>query len=92
MIKITTTVRATESMLSALRPGDRVTIRVPAGLSPRNGRTEQDYAERTGRVVLKFAGHAVLNMGGANGTPGVATEDNIVRVKHNAVRHGGKLS
>lgn len=55
-----------------LRPGDRVTIRTPQG------------QERTGRVVMTFPEHVVLNMGGAHGTPGIANERNFVRVARRA--------
>jgi hypothetical protein len=56
-------------LLAAVRPGDRVTILTPQG------------QERSGRCVLKYPDRAVLNLGGAHGTPGVATARNIVRVK-----------
>jgi hypothetical protein len=52
-----------------LLPRDRVTIRTPHG------------QELTGRVVMVFEEHAVLNLGGRHGTPGVATEENTVRVR-----------
>jgi hypothetical protein len=59
------------SLLSLVRPGDRVTIRTPQG------------QDRSGRCVMKFPTHATLNMGGSHGTPGVATDANIVRVNRN---------
>ena len=56
--------------LSDIRAGDRITIRTPQG------------QERTGRVVMRSsAGGWVLNMGGAHGTPGLADERNIVKVR-----------
>ena len=57
------------SIISAIRPGDRVTILTP------------QKQERTGRCVMAFPSHAVLNMGGNHGTPGVATDENVVLVK-----------
>lgn len=57
------------SLFSTIRPGSRVTI------------TTQHGAKLTGRCVMKFAGHAVLNLGGRYGTPGIADESNIVAVK-----------
>ena len=50
-------------------PGDRVTIRTPHG------------QERTGRAVMLGPAGWVLNLGGAHGTPGIASESNIVKVK-----------
>ena len=47
---------------------DRVTIK------------NQHGQERTGRVVMTFPTHVVLNLGGAHGTPGVANERNIVAI------------
>lgn len=60
-----------------IRPGDRVTIRVPAG---RRTDGTHETKRSTGRAVLVFPDHAVLNMGGRHGTPGVATEENLVKV------------
>lgn len=51
-----------------ISPGQRVTI---AG---RHGQTQ------TGRVVMVFPTHCVLNLGGAHGTPAVASDQNIVKV------------
>ena len=63
---------------STIRHGDRVTILVPAGM----GRNGQEFKERTGRAVMHSAnGGWVLNMGGAHGTPGIATEENTVKVQ-----------
>jgi len=63
--------------IDTIRPGDRVTILVPNGIG-RNGR---EYKEKTGRAVMRGPAGWVLNMGGRYGTPGVATEDNMVMVK-----------
>jgi len=62
----------------AIGPGDQVTIRVPAG---RNRDGSYDSAERTGRVVMRGPAGWVLNLGGAHGTPGVATPENFVRAR-----------
>lgn len=58
------------SAFLAIRPGATVTI------VDRFGKT------RKGRAVMyNFQVHAwVLNMGGAHGTPGIATEENTVKV------------
>lgn len=58
-----------ENLLSLIRVGDRVTI-----LKPHGNRV-------TGRVVMVFETHAVLNAGGRHGTPEVATAANIVALK-----------
>ena len=72
------TVQTTGAQLIAqARPGDRVTIRVPAGL----GCNGVEWRERTGRVAIKSPGHLALDMGGRHGTPGVATSENIVRLR-----------
>lgn len=64
-------------LVASIRPGDRVTILVPNGI----GRDGIEWKEATGRCKLKFSTHAVLNMGGPYGRPGVADEKNIVRVR-----------
>lgn len=51
------------------RPGDRVTIRTPHG------------STRTGRVVMCFPHHLVLNGGGKHGTPLVADASNFVSIR-----------
>lgn len=56
-------------MLDFIRPGDRITIR---------NRFNQ---ERTGKAVMRGTYGWVLNMGGAHGTPAIADDRNIVRVK-----------
>lgn len=58
----------TSSLLPLLRPGDRATIATPHG------------QELSGRVVMKFATHAVLNLGGKFGRPGIADDSNLLRV------------
>lgn len=64
-------------IVASIRPGDRVTILVPAG----RGRDGQEYKESSGRAVICSGTHAALNMGGRFGTPGVATPENIVSVR-----------
>jgi hypothetical protein len=54
--------------------GDRVRFLVPNGL----GRDGVDYKVASGRVVMKFPTHLVVNMGGRNGKPGVVTPENFV--------------
>src|SRR5262249_431021 len=50
------------TIIDTISPGDRVTI------------VDRFGKERTGRAVMVFRGsHATLNMGGAHGTPAVAT-------------------
>ena len=56
-------------ILDSIGPGDRVTIRTPHG------------SERTGRAVMRGPAGWVLNLGGAHGTPGIADERNIVKIK-----------
>lgn len=67
----------------SIRPGDRVTIRVPAG---RRTDGSHETKRSTGRAVMVFADRAVLNMGGRHGTPGVATEENLVKVSKGRTR------
>lgn len=57
------------SILDTIKVGDRVTILSPQG------------QEHSGRAVMRGPHGWVLNMGGRYGTPGVATERNIVRVR-----------
>ena len=64
-------------LLAAVRPGDCVTILVPAGF----GRSGQEWKEKTGVARICSGSHVALNLGGRFGTPGVATERNLVRVK-----------
>ena len=62
------------------RPGARVMIE-----SPRRGR-DKTGALREGRVVMRGKdGCWVLNMGGRHGTPGIATEGNVVWVEKNSL-------
>jgi len=65
------------SILDEIRHGDKVTILMPSVL----GREGQEYAPRTGTAVMRGPHGWVLNLGGRFGTPAVATETNIVRVR-----------
>lgn len=65
------------NLVNGIKVGDRVTILVPNGL----GRNGPEFKEKTGRAVMRGPAGWVLNMGGPHGTPGVATEENTVRVK-----------
>jgi len=56
------------SLLDAIRPGDRVTIINRFG------------QQHTGRAVMRGPHGWVLNMGGAHGTPAIATDENITHV------------
>ena len=64
-------------LINAARPGDKVTIHVPAGL----GRDGIEWRNAIGRVVIKSRGRLALDMGGKFGRPGVATPDNIVALR-----------
>src|SRR5260370_24834166 len=58
------------SIVDSIRPGDKVTILTPHG------------SKLTGRAVMRnSSGGWVLNLGGRHGTPGLADERNIVRVR-----------
>jgi hypothetical protein len=65
------------AVLDSISFDDKVTIMVPAGV----GREGPEYKAKTGRARIKSEHGWALNMGGAHGTPGVATERNIVKVK-----------
>lgn len=57
------------SVLDTILHGDRVTI------------VNRFGQEHTGKAVMRGPAGWVLNMGGRHGTPGIATEKNIVRVR-----------
>jgi len=63
-------------LVDTIRHGDRVEILVPAGM----GREGQEWKKATGRAVMLGPAGWVLNMGGAHGTPGIATDENTVSV------------
>lgn len=54
---------------STIKPGCRVTIVTPHS------------QQRTGRAVMRGPAGWVLNMGGKHGTPGIATETNVLMVR-----------
>jgi hypothetical protein len=60
-----------KTLVDLIEPRDRVTI------------VDRFGKKRTGRAVMpgKYPGTWVLNMGGAHGTPAVATNETIVKVK-----------
>jgi len=64
---------AAAEAIDAITFNDKVTIMIPAGGG--------EFKEKTGRARIKSSHGWALNMGGAHGTPGVATERNIVKVK-----------
>ena len=61
-------------MFKNLKPGQKVKFLVPSGI----GRDGQEYAIKTGKVVMIFPHHAVIDGGGRFGTPYVVTEDNFL--------------
>lgn len=60
--------KANPNVLDSIRSGDRVTI---------VNRFGQNH---TGRAVMRGPAGWVLNMGGKYGTPGIATNENIVKI------------
>lgn len=60
--------KSASDILKAIKPGDRVTI------------VNRFGQESTGRATMRGPAGWVLNMGGAHGTPAIATDDNIVKV------------
>jgi hypothetical protein len=58
-----------EHLYHSIRPGDQVTIVTPRG------------QQLKGRAVMKGPAGWVLNLGGAHGRPGIASPENIVKVK-----------
>lgn len=75
------------SLLDQITPGTRVTIAVPGGI----GRGGVEYTRRTGRAVMRGPYGWVLNLGGPHGTPGVATEENIIKVHGRGRRSNPEL-
>jgi hypothetical protein len=69
----------TSELLHSIKPGDKVTILVHAGI----GRNGPESKPRTGRAVMFNRVHDswVLNMGGRYGTPGIAQVCNLVSVR-----------
>lgn len=67
------------NLVQAIRPGDRVTI------------VNRFGQQSTGKAVMpSSSGGWVLNMGGAHGTPAIANESNIVKVKAGRRPNGGR--
>ncbi len=62
------------SLIECIRRGDRVTI------------VNRFGQESTGRAVMPGPAGWVLNMGGPHGTPGIATSENVVRVRKSRSR------
>ena len=61
------------TITQAIRSGDRVTI------------VDRFGVRHTGRAVMPcISGGWVLNMGGRHGTPGIANDDNTVKVRPTA--------
>ena len=58
-----------KKLFHEIKPGSKVTIMTPQG------------QEASGKVVMRGPAGWVLNMGGAHGRPGIATPENVVRVK-----------
>lgn len=67
----------TDELLNSIKAGDKVTIHVPNGI----GRNGQEWTAKTGTAVMRGPAGWVLNMGGKHGTPGIATEKNIISVR-----------
>ena len=55
-------------LFDSIKPGSRVTI------------VNRFGQQRAGRCVMKFPDRAILNMGGPHGSPGIATDANVVKV------------
>ena len=61
--------KADRPLVESIQAGDRVTI------------VDRFGTERTGRAVMRGPHGWVLNMGGRHGTPGIASADNVTRVR-----------
>jgi hypothetical protein len=64
-----TPIKGEVTLLDTISVGDRVTI------------VDRFGVERSGRAVMRGPAGWVLNMGGRHGTPGIATHENITRVR-----------
>jgi hypothetical protein len=71
-----------KNAIELIKAGSRVTILVQNGI----GRNGPEFRQKTGRAVMKGPAGWVLNMGGKHGTPGIASEDNIVSVRQSNAR------
>lgn len=61
-----------------LKPRDKVTFLIPNGT---NRFGEITWKKKTGRVVMTFANHVVVNGGGRHGTPYVVDANNFISPK-----------
>lgn len=57
-----------------LKPGQKVKFLAPYGI----GRNGQEWAEKTGKVVIAFPTYVVVNGGGRQGTPYVVDSTNFL--------------
>ena len=57
-----------------LRPGQRITFFIPNGI----GRGGVEWKRKSGKIVLVFSTHVVVNGGGRFGTPYVVNEKNFI--------------
>ena len=57
-----------------LRPGQKVTFLIPNGC----GRDGVEWKRKSGKIVMAFPTHVVVNGGGRYGTPYVVNERNFV--------------
>jgi len=62
-----------------LRPGQHIAFLIPGGIG-RNGR---EWSRKTGRVVMAFSTHVVVNAGGRHGTPRVVSGENFLETLTN---------
>ena len=58
-----------------LKPQDLVTFLIPNGI----GRYGVEWKKKSGRVVMTFESHVVVNGGGRYGTPHVVDDGNFVK-------------
>jgi hypothetical protein len=68
--------KANQDLLNSIRPGDLVTILVSNGI----GRNGIEWKPKVGRAVMRGPAGWVLNLGGKYGTPGIASESNLIAV------------
>lgn len=58
-----------------LKPRQTITFLIPNGI----GRNGAEFKEKTGKIVMAFDTHVVVDGGGGHGTPHVVNEKNFVR-------------
>jgi hypothetical protein len=56
------------------RPGDKIKFLVPNGI----GREGVEWKAKSGKVVMVFPTHVVVNGGGKYGTPHVVDDNNFI--------------